>query len=187
MRKYVYASIFALGLSSVVMADEIEKRSKESRILVGDFLLMLKLELKAAMREGGPGNAVRVCNTKAPQMAAEFSQKYGWRIGRTSLKLRNPNDAPDAWEMKVLQDFEKRKAAGEDIKTLEYAEIVTTDGKKQFRYMKAIPTEKVCLTCHGTEIEPEEATALKKLYPHDKATGFKEGDIRGAFTVTQPM
>ena len=71
MRKYVYASIFALGLSSVVMADEIEKRSKESRILVGDFLLMLKLELKAAMREGGPGNAVRVCNTKAPQMAAE--------------------------------------------------------------------------------------------------------------------
>ena len=187
MKKFVFVCIFVFGLSQLVMADEIEKRRKESRIVVGDFLLMLKLELKAAMREGGPGNAVRVCHTKAPQIAAEFSQKYGWRIGRTSLKLRNPNDAPDAWEMKVLQEFEKRKAAGEDIRTLEYAEIVTTDGKKQFRYMKAIPTEKVCLTCHGTEIEPEEATALKKLYPHDKATGFKEGDIRGAFTVTQSM
>jgi hypothetical protein len=187
MKRFVYACIFAVGLSSVAMADEIEKRSKESRIVVGDFLLMLKLELKAAMREGGPGNAVRVCHTKAPQIAAEFSQKYGWRIGRTSLKLRNPNDAPDAWEMKVLQELEKRKAAGEDIRTLEYAEIVTNDGKKQFRYMKAIPTEKVCLTCHGTEIEAEEAAALKILYPHDNATGFKEGDIRGAFTVTQPM
>jgi cytochrome c553 len=187
MKKFAYACIFALGLSSVVMADEIEKRSKESRIVVGDFMLMLKLELKHAMREGGPGNAVRVCNKKAPQIAAEFSQKYGWRIGRTSLKLRNLNDAPDAWEMKVLREFEKRKAAGEEIKTLEYAEIVTTDGKKQFRYMKAIPTEKVCLTCHGTEIESEEAAALDELYPQDKATGFKESDIRGAFTVTQSM
>ena len=187
MKKYFYACIFALCLGSAATAGEIDKRGQESRIVVSDFLLMLKLELKAAMREGGPGNAVRVCNTKAPQIAAEFSQKYGWRIGRTSLKLRNPNDAPDAWEMKVLQEFEKRKAAGEDIRTLEYAEIVRTDGKKQFRYMKAIPTEKVCLTCHGTEIEPEEAAALKKFYPHDQATGFMEGDIRGAFTVTQPM
>ena len=187
MKKGIYAVIFALGLSSIVMADEIEKRSKESRLVVGDFMLMLKLELKHAMREGGPGNAVRVCNKKAPQIAEEFSQKYGWRIGRTSLKLRNPNDAPDAWELKVMQEFEKRKAAGEEIKTLEYAEIITTDGKKQFRYMKAIPVENMCLQCHGSDIEPEEQAALSKFYPRDKATGFKEGGIRGAFTVTQPM
>lgn len=187
MKKYVYACVFALGVSSMVLADEIDKRSRESRIVLGDFMLLLKLELKAAMREGGPGNAVRVCSKRAPELAKEFSEKYGWRIARTSLKLRNPNDAPDAWEKKVLQEFEKRKADGEEVKTLEYAEIVTTEGKKQFRYMKAIPTEKVCLTCHGTEIEAEETAALNELYPHDKATGFKESDIRGAFTVTQPM
>jgi hypothetical protein len=187
MKKYVYACVFALGFSSVVLADEIDKRSKESRIVVGDFMLRLKLELKAAMREGGPGNAIQVCKTKAPKIAAEISEKKGWRVARTSLKLRNPLDQPDPWELKVMQEFEKRKASGEEIKTLEYAEIVTTDGKKQFRYMKAIPTEKVCLQCHGSEIEPEEAAALNKFYPHDQAIGFKEGDIRGAFTVTQPM
>lgn len=187
MKKYIYACIITLGLSTVAVADEIEKRSKESRIVVGDFMLLLKLELKAAMREGGPGNAIRVCKNKAPAIAAEISQKHGWRVARTSLKLRNPHNAPDTWEMKVLQEFEKRKAAGEEISNLEHAEIVTTDGEKQFRYMKAIPTEKVCLTCHGTEIEPEEAAALNELYPLDKATGFKEGDIRGGFTVTQPM
>ena len=187
MKKYVYACVFALGLSSVVMADEIEKRSKQSRIVLGDFMLLLKLELKAAMREGGPGNAIRVCKNKAPEIAADMSQKHNWRVARTSLKLRNPHNTPDTWEKKVLQEFEKRKAAGEEISALEHAEIVTTDGKKQFRYMKAIPTDKICLTCHGTEIEPEEAAALNELYPRDNATGFKEGDIRGAFTITQPM
>jgi len=187
MKKYFYACLFALCLSSAATAGEIDKRTQESRSVVSDFMLLLKLELKAAMREGGPGNAVRVCNKKAREIAADISEKHGWRIARTSLKLRNPNDKPDAWELKVLQEFEKRKAAGEEIKTLEYAEIVTTDGKKQFRYMKAIPTEKVCLQCHGSEIDPEEAAALNKFYPHDQATGFMEGDIRGAFTVTQPM
>lgn len=187
MKKYVYVFVLALGLSSVVMADEIDKRSKQSRIVLGDFMLLLKLELKAAMREGGPGNAIMVCKNRAPKIAAEISEKHGWRVARTSLKLRNPLNEPDPWELKVMQEFEKRKAGGEEIKTLEYAEIVKTDGKRQFRYMKAIPTDKLCLQCHGTDIEEEEAAALKKFYPHDKATGFKEGDIRGAFTITQPM
>jgi len=187
MNKYVYACVFALGFSSVVMAGEIEKRSKESRIVVSDFMLQLKTELKAAMKEGGPSNAIQVCKNKAPQIAAEISEKQGWRVARTALKLRNPLNEPDTWELKVMQEFEKRKASGEEIKTLEYAEIVTTDDKKQFRYMKAIPTGEVCLKCHGNDIDPNVAATLNNFYPHDQATGFKEGDIRGAFTITQPM
>ena len=187
MKKYVYACIFALGLSPLAMADEIEKRSKESRIVVADFMLLLKTELKAAMKEGGPSNAIQVCKNKAPEIAADISQKQGWRVARTSLKLRNPHNAPDTWEAQVLQEFEKRKAAGEEIKTLEYAEIVKVDGKKQFRYMKAIPTGEVCLQCHGSNINPDVAATLNNFYPKDQATGFKQGDIRGAFTVTQPM
>lgn len=187
MKKYVYACVFALGLSSAVMAGEIENRSKQSRIVVSDFMLLLKTELKAAMKEGGPSNAIQVCRNKAPEIAAEISAKQGWRVARTSLKLRNPHNEADAWELKVMQAFEKRKTAGEEIKTLEFAEIVTTDGKKQFRYMKAIPTGKVCLQCHGSNVDPNVAATLKNYYPHDQATGFKQGDIRGAFTITQPM
>ena len=139
------------------------------------------------MREGGPGNAIQVCKNKAPEIAADMSQKHGWRVARTSLKLRNPQNEADAWEMNVLNEFEKRKAAGEEIKKLEFAEIVTTEGEKQFRYMKAIPTGKVCQECHGTNIAPDVEASLKQNYPRDNAKGFKEGDIRGAFTITQPM
>ena len=54
MKKYLYACIFALGLSPHALAGEIEKRSKDSRIVVGDFMVLLKKELKDAMKEGGP-------------------------------------------------------------------------------------------------------------------------------------
>ncbi|MFC1603376.1 DUF3365 domain-containing protein, partial [Pseudomonadota bacterium] len=105
-----------------------------------------------------------------------------------SLKPRNTANTPDPWETSVLKQFDARKAAGEDPKKMEHYEVVTQNGKQLFRYMKAIPTaEKPCLVCHGSNIKPPIAAALDKLYPQDKARGYKAGDIRGAFTITQPM
>ena len=54
------------------------------------------------------------------------------------------------------------------------------------RYMKAIPTGPVCLTCHGEEIAPEVEESLRTAYPHDRALGYGLGDIRGAFSITWP-
>ena len=72
---------------------------------------------------------------------------------------------------------------------IEQAEVVTTGGKKQFRYMKAIaiPPDAPCLLCHGSAIDPAVSARLKELYPKDQATGYKQGDLRGAITITQPM
>jgi len=53
--------------------------------------------------------------------------------------------------------------------------------------MKAIPTGGGCLLCHGTNLSPEIGQALADLYPEDRATGFTEGDIRGAFVVIQKL
>jgi hypothetical protein len=30
-------------------------------------------------------------------------------------------------------------------------------------------------------------TEIEKLYPQDQATGFKPGELRGAFTVTEKL
>ena len=68
-----------------------------------------------------------------------------------------------------------------------YFETVENNGKKSFRFMKAIPTGEVCLKCHGGNIAPPIRAKLKELYPNDMATGYKLGDVRGAFTITQPM
>jgi hypothetical protein len=53
--------------------------------------------------------------------------------------------------------------------------------------MKAIPTGEVCQTCHGVEIAPPVSAKIRELYPQDQAIGFKTGDLRGAFTITQSL
>ncbi|MEO5337182.1 MAG: DUF3365 domain-containing protein [Magnetospirillum sp. WYHS-4] len=185
-----------LGAAAVVilaagpaLADESLARAQESRAAIKEFGEALRGKLVSALESGGPVNAIDVCHSTAAQIAADISQKKGWKVARTSLKARNPKNAPDAWEKQVLVKFEKRKAAGEDPATMEdYAVLSDKKGGKVFRYMKAIPTaEKPCKTCHGGKLAADVDAAIKKHYPKDKARGYESGDIRGAFTVTQPV
>lgn len=159
----------------------------ESRAIVGAFMAELKGELEAAIRTQGPVEAVSVCQRVAPALAARLSQESGGKVARTSLKLRNPANAPDAWERQVLERFEQMRQQGSDPMALEHSEVVSIDEQKVQRYMKAIPTGSICLLCHGQDIDPDVQEALKRLYPQDQATGFSPGDIRGAFTVTRPL
>jgi hypothetical protein len=186
--------IIALGLLAAMpftlsaTNTDLDKRAQESRAVIKQFFGELKGQLVAALKSGGPGKAIPVCKDVAPAIAKKHSKAKGWDVARTSLKLRNPNNAPDAWEQGVLEQFEARKAAGEDPKKMEFYEVVEQDGKQVFRYMKAIPTaEKPCLMCHGENIKPEITQILDEQYPEDQARGYKAGDIRGAFTITQPM
>lgn len=159
--------------------EEIINQINESRALIKEFAGQLKSRLKAAMKDGGPVNAIEVCNITAPDIASNLSNEFTWKIGRTSLKTRNASNLPDSWEAQVLRQFEQRKLSGEDISKLDYYE----NTEKGFRYMKAIPTQGLCLTCHGESIPEAVKVKLQELYPQDKATGFKAGDIRGAFTL----
>ena len=174
-------------LGDPVLGDETEDEIKASRAAAKNFGMNLKGELQKAVEAGGPLSGLTVCNEKAMEIAEYTSKELGLQVGRTSLKVRNPDNAPDEWEKKVLQAFEERKAAGEPAGELEYSEILEhDDGTKTFRYMKAIPTAKVCLGCHGDSLSPELTAKLDELYPQDQARGFKEGDIRGAFTISKP-
>ena len=47
----------------------------------------------------------------------------------------------------------------------------------------------LCLQCHGApdqDIAPATLTAIRKLYPDDKATGYKAGELRGLWSITFP-
>lgn len=159
--------------------------ARESRATVKAFAGNLKGELQAAMKEGGPSHAIPVCNVKAPEIARAMSKPPERIVGRTSHKVRNPANAPDAWEAMVLDEFRQRAAAGEDLKTMEKAALVQRNGRRTYRYMKAIPVGAICLTCHGSRIDPGLKARIDSLYPEDQATGFALGKLRGAFTITR--
>lgn len=175
-------------LAPAIAETTADPNAAEAKALIKEFFTSLKAELQGAIAGGGPMNAIGVCKDRAPAIAQELSDKSGWDVGRTSLKLRNPAlNAPDDWEKQVLAKFEERKAAGEDVKTMAHAEVVETKSGKRYRFMKAIPTGDLCLACHGKAINPELAAAIDETYPEDQARGFTLGDVRGAFTLSKPL
>lgn len=170
-----------------LLANAIEKipnaELQQARALVQSFGGELKQVLSTAMQVDGPLKALEVCNVQAGPIADKNSSLSTWNIARTSLKVRNESNTADEWEVSVLQQFEKRKTAGEELKSMEYSEIISSADKTVYRYMKPIPTAGLCITCHGAALTDEISEKVKLLYPNDQATGFNLGDIRGAFTL----
>ncbi|MDQ6956063.1 MAG: DUF3365 domain-containing protein [Mariprofundaceae bacterium] len=157
---------------------------KEAMSVVQKFAGTLKPQLKQALKEAGPEYAIEVCSKEAPKLARALSEKTGWQIKRVSLKARNHHAAqPDSWERKVLQQFEREQKAGISSVNMTVSHI--EHGK--FRLMKAQAVVPVCLICHGANISPDITIALKQYYPKDQATGYKLGQIRGAFSLTKQL
>ena len=144
----------------------------------------LKSKLVKALSEGGPLSAIDVCAIEAPEIAETVSDQFGVAVGRRALKVRNSENAPDAWETEALLQFDQAIAAGDNPTTLETSEIVDGAEGPVFRWAKAIPTGGPCLTCHGPSVKPEIRAAILERYPSDKAVGFKPGSLRGIFTVS---
>jgi len=188
------ALILALSLTSAtqsVHAQEPAALMSETRKTALPILPKVVQAMQTAVQEQGPVAAIAVCKEKAPQLLLEMQQQTGWAIHRVSLKTRNATTGtPDAWEARQLAEFNIMVANGAQPQQLEVGEIVAaSDGQRRFRYMKALPVVEVCQTCHGPadSLSPELKAALAKDYPHDQATGYVAGEIRGALSVTRPL
>lgn len=144
--------------------------------------------LQEEIARGGHEGAVLACRDQAPALARAASAASGWAIRRVSLRQRNPQAVPDAWERGVLEAFDRQAAAGTPPAQLERAEVVIENGQPVWRYMRALPVVELCTACHGTpeRITPAVAERLKALYPQDRATGYRPGEIRGALTMRRP-
>lgn len=180
----IFICLLPVSQSWAVDKEQLTQKSREAIKELGGEL---KATLQASMKAKGPIESISVCNIEASKIAQRISDEKKLTVARTSLKTRNVANHPDDWEKSVLEQFEQRKAKGEAVNTLDYSEITVHDDNKVFRYMKAIPTGDVCLNCHGSNIPEPLTKKIRSIYPDDKATGFNKGDIRGAFTVIQPI
>jgi hypothetical protein len=142
--------------------------------------------MKTLMRElaeGGPAQAVRVCAEVAPSIAATHSHD-GIQVRRVSLKLRNPANAPDAYEARKLNELALLGEQGDMPE--EIVAVVNEDGRPRLRYLRPISVMSPCLKCHGDRVkmDPEAADLIRQRYPDDQATGYSVGDLRGAISVS---
>jgi Protein of unknown function (DUF3365) len=149
-------------------------RLAETQAAVATLAGTVRGRLQAAMAEGGPVAAVSVCADEAQALTAQVSRDTGGRVGRSSLRLRNPANAPPDWVAAWLAEQGERPAAGVEG----FARV--EDGKT--RVLKPVAVEAVCVTCHGPpdQIPADVKALLAERYPADAATGYAVGDLRGA-------
>ncbi|RLA25688.1 MAG: DUF3365 domain-containing protein [Gammaproteobacteria bacterium] len=171
-----------LALSGTASAAD-DPRLLESRSITKFLGSRLQADLKEAISTGGPVAAINVCKDAAPHIAAELSRMSGAKVSRTSLRFRNPRNAPEAWQAVILEEFDARLKSAESTASLEHFEVAADSSA---RFMKAIPTGPVCLVCHGSDLAPEVRAVLDEHYPYDRARGYELGEIRGAFSINWP-
>lgn len=135
----------------------------------------LSSRLMEAIGSGGPSAAISVCKHEAPEIAKEVSAEQGLLIGRTGVRLRNPNNTAPKWA-----------AALTEAKTDKPTFAKLSDGHAAA--LLPIKLQGQCLMCHGPteQIAPVIQEQLSKLYPNDQATGFQEGELRGWFWIDLP-
>jgi hypothetical protein len=201
MKLRVSRLLLAAALSSAVIAAytqaasssgdaDMQARVEAAKAAAGDFLKQLGGAMKREMQAGGPTAAMKVCRDVAPGIANDISLDNGWKVVRVGTRVRNPMlGLPDTWEQRVLQDFQRRAAEGEGFDTMTHYEVVEEPGGRSLRFMKAIGVAPQCLMCHGSteQIAEPLRVQLQTLYPHDRAVGYRAGDLRGAVSIKQPL
>lgn len=163
---------------------------EEGRKASTELLTSVRSELLKAIEASGPLRAIVVCKYTVPEISSAVSRKYGARVTRVTLTPRNPVLGwADAWEQKVLLQFEERVARGEKADGMEFHEVVQEPSARYMRYMRALPMQPACMHCHGPADQISESirNQLTHDYPHDKAVGLALGKVRGAVTFKKPL
>lgn len=166
-------------VTAIAEGDDALATARQTADGLGRELMGLML---AKLRDEGPAGAIAFCADSAQARTAAMASE-GIMIRRVTMQPRNLTNAPDAYEEALLLALADRHAAG----TLppDTAVYVGTGADRELRYMRPIRIQQQCLTCHGDPgTFPEEVRrVLAERYPADRATGYAEGDFRGAISV----
>ncbi len=134
----------------------------------GDF------KLTESMLNFTPASAAR-------QITAAFSDGKHLTLRQTSRKYRNPVNKPDAYENQVLAAMESDAQAW---RNRVWKEKVIEGDRATMRFMRPLFVSEPCLVCHASaDAVPD---LIKQEFPGDLAIGYREGDIRGAISISWP-
>lgn len=169
---------------SLTTLPEYQTARAAAKAVLDSTRALLTQELEAY----GPAGAIESCSAVAIALAREH-EREGWRVRRVSLQLRNPADAPDGFEKRVLRGWASRHLRSPLDPGTEHVAVAHRAGRRSLRYMKPIVVSEPCLACHGpaSSLSPEVRGVLRERYPKDRATGYRAGDLRGAMSVSVPL
>jgi cytochrome c5 len=142
----------------------------------------LLARLREELGRGGAEGALRVCHEEAKAIAARLAKEQGVSLGRTSHALRNADNAAPSWAVATVVARAGSRASEAEARAFDL-------GGAKIGMLRPIGFAEMCGACHGAReaMAPDVLEALEALYPRDKATGFKPGDLRGWMWAEVPL
>lgn len=155
-----------------VSSAESLERPPEAAAAIG----RLRNELGNALRQAvarGLEQAIEACRVEAPRITRTQATP-GISLGRTSHRLRNPANAPEAWMLPLLEEFRDSEPQPGSFRTVDL-------GPRGTGYVEPIYLKPLCANCHGENVAPDLLVRIREHYPDDDAIGFRVGEFRGLF------
>lgn len=137
-------------------------------------------ELRTALQKGGPAQAVNSCHIDVAGITRRLAGTDRVAAGRTGDRLRSAANAPRAWAAPLVTTHAGRQARDVD------GFVVDLGGS--IGVLRPIAHQRMCTPCHGPadRLDAGVRDILRARYPSDRATGFKDGEIRGWYWVEIP-
>lgn len=176
--------------SPPALAAEVEQAAlPRGKAIAAETFGLLSSNLQTAIQSGGISNALPFCSLAASPLTAGLAEKHGVSLRRVTHKARNPANKAAAIEAAVLQAFAAALAASSTTNPPPPLVTNLVVGQTTF-FAPIVLNNELCLKCHGEpgkDIAPAELAVIQKLYPQDEATGFKLGQLRGAWRIDFPL
>ena len=154
---------------------------KRSKVVSKEAFRALSGKLRRALRSGGVKQAITTCKVQAPSVTTRIGQRYKVALSRVSHKPRNPKNKANSEERKIIQSYMTDLKAGKALQP-----VVRKQKSTQTYYSPILLAMPVCLKCHGEvgkQIKTKDYAVIRRIYPKDKATQFKLGEVRGLWKV----
>ena len=150
----------------------------------------LMVETERVIGTDGLEAAVQILHLKSlnPPRAAEGKPRVT-EIKRTSFRVRNPRNAPDAADLAALEMVRGLLNSGEQPPKVLVQKVERDGAPAEWRVYRAISVSPNCLLCHGPveSLQPGVRNALERYYPEDKATEYNAYDWRGLIRVSYEL
>jgi hypothetical protein len=147
---------------------------------------LLSTNLQNAIVSGGVSNALPYCSLAASPLTASMAERHGVQLRRITHRPRNAAARATTDELAILEGFRASLTASNPP-----APFVTNlvPGQATF-FAPIVLSNALCLNCHGIpeqDIHAPNLAVIRQLYPQDEATGFRLGELRGAWRIDFPL
>jgi uncharacterized protein (UPF0335 family) len=160
--------------------DQKAYKMKGKKIAMGTFKIF-KGKIESVGKAKGLHEVVNFCHKNAVLLTDSIGKANKVEMTRTSHKLRNSDNKPNADQQAIIENYLESQEMHKEL-----APMVMKDDQGYVHFYAPIKLKNKCLQCHGQpgkDINDKVLEVIKENYPKDKATGFREGELRGIWDI----